>query len=148
MYRIFLLITGLIFIVAPTMASDFPINNPQPTIEELYAYPQGKNKSEAIIFYNSNLPYQNQNDVINKTYTFIKENYPANLQLYVIDVAQDMTYLHFFKLTTTISLALAKIQDSAALGYKTMENLQAQIEEPEIYKQQLREFIDNFLIYE
>ena len=122
-------------------------NNIEPTIENLYAYPLGKTKSEVVLFYNSTVPCENCSKAITETKNLIADKYPEQFEFYTINLAQYPAFKNFFNLFSPLSLVLIKIEDGASLGYKKMENIQYKIEEPITYQQQIDEFINNFLIW-
>ncbi len=132
-----LLAAGLLFVATAVSA--------EPDLESLYVNPEGKNRSEAIIFYNSANPCENCPRAIDMLIAVLKANYRGILHAYLINAEQHPEFIRAFKLNAPLELVLVRISDGASFGYAKLGGLQNEINDPHAFESLVTEKINNFL---
>ena len=135
----FVLILGLLFFCPDISAAD------EPLLQELYINPKAQTKPEVLLFYNTANPCENCEQAITLTIRILRRNYMGKLHLYLIDLAKHPEFAAAFHLKGPLSLVVIRISDGASFGYTKLETLQSRITAPELYRYELKSFINNFL---
>lgn len=112
--------------------------------DTLYANPKSK-KPEVIIFYNSLNPCQNCSLAIKRIISILKKNYSKKITAFLIDLKYHPELITDFNLKGPLNLTVIRINDGASFGYSTLTGLDAKLNDPISFKNQITEFIDNFL---
>lgn len=129
----------LFLIFAPLATNAYELN-----YDTLYANPKSK-KSEVIIFYNSLNECQNCFKAIQKIISILKSNYQNQITAFLIDLKYHPELITDFNLKGPLNLTVIRINDGASFGYSTLTGLEAKLNDPLSFKNQITEFIDNFL---
>jgi len=114
-----------------------------PSLQSVWYSP--KRNSEAIIFYNPNIPCPNCNKTISLLANVLNNNYRSRLRLYFIDTKKAPEFIPIFKLKAALTLVVIRVSDGAPFGFKALTGLTSETSDPISFANTVTEFINNFL---